>query len=349
MKLFDFLRREKRESSFTDVLVQTIVSNSGGKTVANPISTGAVETCAGLWSRAFASAVVKSDREVIAMQITPSLLSMTGRALVRDGEFVALIDIDSVGNLQLFPVSTHNVRGDHDPTSWEYELTMQGPSRTRSEYKASSNEVVHIRYSQDVNRPWKGISPIEYANLTGKLSANLLQTLANEANAPHGYLLPVPGANGDDDSTTKLRSDLNKMSGDLVTVEDQSTMGVMPAQQSNQGWQAKRVGASPPESLNTLQDIATREVLSVHGVPQSVVNPSDATSAREGWRQFLHGTIAPIGRIVAQELSAKLETKIELDWRELQASDVQGRARAYSSLVTAGMSSDDAMRLTGFE
>ena len=57
----------------------------------------------------------------------------------------------------------------------------------------------------------------------------------------------------------------------------------------------------------------------------------------------------PVGHIVAEELTAKLGVSVDLDWHRLAASDVQGRARAFSSLTGGGMSVKDAAEATGFD
>ena len=44
---------------------------------------------------------------------------------------------------------------------------------------------------------------------------------------------------------------------------------------------------------------------------------------REAYRQALHSVIAPLGRIVSAELSAKLETEIRLDWARTQSRRYQ--------------------------
>ena len=41
--------------------------------------------------------------------------------------------------------------------------------------------------------------------------------------------------------------------------------------------------------------------------------------------------IAPLGRIVEQELTAKLEADVTLNFDSLMASDIQGRARSFQS------------------
>ena len=61
----------------------------------------------------------------------------------------------------------------------------------------------------------------------------------------------------------------------------------------------------------------------------------------------MHATIAPLARIVAEELSAKFETAIGLSFDELFAADLSGRARAFRSLVNGGMAVEKAAALAG--
>ena len=46
--------------------------------------------------------------------LTPSLLSMVGRALIRQGEFVAAIDVKD-GRVTLTPAADWDVTGGYDP------------------------------------------------------------------------------------------------------------------------------------------------------------------------------------------------------------------------------------------
>ena len=75
-------------------------------------------------------------------------------------------------------------------------------------------------------------------------------------------------------------------------------------------------------------------------------NPN-GTAGREAWRQLLFATVAPLGRLIAAEMSAKLETDISFGWDELRASDIAGRARAFQSMVGAGMDAAKAAGLAG--
>ena len=62
---------------------------------------------------------------------------------------------------------------------------------------------------------------------------------------------------------------------------------------------------------------------------------------------FYFGTISPVARTLEHELSAKLDQRINLDFRELFASDLTGRSRAFSQMVAGGMDPGKAAGLAG--
>ncbi len=68
---------------------------------------------------------------------------------------------------------------------------------------------------------------------------------------------------------------------------------------------------------------------------------------RESFRRFLHLCVAPLGRIVGAELSAKLDGDVTLSFDRLFAGDLSGRARAFQSLVGGGMDPGKAAGLAG--
>ena len=93
--------------------------------------------------------------------------------------------------------------------------------------------------------------------------------------------------------------------------------------------------------------MAFREILSACGVSPSLFSETGRTAAREAWRQLLFGVIQPLGKLIESELSEKLEATINFDFSELRASDLQGRARAFQSLVGGGMAVEKAASLSG--
>ena len=96
--------------------------------------------------------------------------------------------------------------GGADPRSWHYSLELPGPSgnETRS---LPAEGVVHSRYSTLPSTPWRGQGPFQSASLTGALLANLEKTLAAEAGAPSGYVLPTPKDGAD---TTALQASMKR-------------------------------------------------------------------------------------------------------------------------------------------
>ena len=114
-------------------------------------------------------------------------------------------------------------------------------------------------------------------------------------------------------------------------------------------WMSQRLGANPPDSLVNLLVEHRRSVLAACGVPVEVLGGGDGSARREAWRGFVYGTLAPLGTIVEREVRRALGIDIRLRWDSLRASDITGRARAFKSLVEAGMDAGRAEALVGFD
>ena len=154
--------------------------------------------------------------------------------------------------------------------------------------------------------------------------------------------LPVPG---DDPTVAGLRSDLKNMAGKVALLEVSDWGGSPGGGLVN--LKPERVGANPPASMVELFKISREDVFSACGVNPSLFSVAPGVAMREAYREFLFSTVAPLARTVAAELSAKLDTDITLDFAELQAADIAGRARAFSSMVSSGMALDRAAALSG--
>ena len=333
---------ETRDSSYTDALVAAITANASGETTAFPTATAALEACAGLVARAFAGASVSASAAVEAV-LTPAFLEMVGRSLIRKGELLAYITTRG-GKLRLLPVESHDIDGDPDPASWTYRLTIGGPSRTHTLDSVSGSSVLHFRYGTDPEQPWRGLGPLQVAQLGGRLSAELAAALADEASGPRGSLLPVP-IEGGDGTLAQLRADLGKLKGKAALV--QAGDWGNPGGSNMTDWSTRRLGPNTPLALVELHRLATEEIAACCGINPGMLSGRQQTVAREGFRQLLFATAAPLGRLVESELEAKLDTDIEISWEELRAGDITGRARAFQSLVGAGMDLDRAASLSG--
>ena len=331
---------ERRDSSYTDALVSAITANAGGQTTAFPTATAALEACAGLVGRSFAAAEVSGpDRSIEAL--TPGLLNMIGRTLIRKGEIVLYIEIAD-GMIQLAPASDHDVGGGNDPSTWTYRVNLAGPERQRTFKNVMAGQVVHLQYAADNVSPWRGVGPLQVAQLAGRLSAETVAALADESSGPRGSLLPVPS----NDDTTDLEADLKKLKGSLALTEGGDWGGAPGGGEAR--WQKLRIGSDPPEALVNLHENATAEVYAACGINPAVFRDSQGTAGREAWRQVLFGLVAPLGRIITQEISLKLDAPdLSLSWQELRASDISGRARAFQSLVGGGMDVEKAAQVSG--
>ena len=62
---------------------------------------------------------------------------------------------------------------------------------------------------------------------------------------------------------------------------------------------------------------------------------------------ILYGTVRPLGRVLAAELSAKLDTPIVLNFDQLYMHDLAGRAQAFQKLVAGGVTVNEALITSG--
>ena len=337
---------EQRDSSFTDSLIAQIVSQASGATLAKPAATGALEASASIIARCFAAAVVAGPPHFVAA-LGPSVMSMIGRSLIRQGEVLFAIEIRD-GRVVLIPAASWDVEGEHDPASWSYRLVLGGPSRLTTLEPVPSEAMIHVRLQSDPQQPWRGVSPLASAALAGRLSAETVMALADEASGPRGFLLPTP-VDGGDPSISALKSDIRALRGKVALVESTSSgWAADGSQQRPKGdWESRRLGAAPGAPLIQQAELASREIYSACGIPLGIVTASEGTSQRESFRRLMHATVTPLARIVAEELSLKFETDIGLNFDSLFAADLSGRARAFQSLVGGGMDVAKAAALAG--
>ena len=129
--------RERRENSpFTDAVIAGILAASQTSQQGDSSALGALETAAGLWARAFASATISPmNRRTEA--ITPSILALIGRTLIRRGELVFAIKMID-GELALIPGGTWDVRGPYNESEWLYRVDLFGASEHSTESPVSN-------------------------------------------------------------------------------------------------------------------------------------------------------------------------------------------------------------------
>ena len=335
------LETRQESTTFTDARVASAIAAAVG-TASDPQALAAAEIASGLWSRAFASARVEPMTRATSA-LTPQCLALIARELVRAGEFAAEIRVRR-GRVALEPASWWDVRGGVDESTWIYELTSSGPDATATR-TVPGDRVVHCRYAVSPSAPWRGLSPLALQKETAALAAWLELRLRQEASGPVGSLFALPSVDGTEDLQAKLKA----LAGGALLLP--STSGGWQAGQDGaprRDWTPDRMGAEPPDSLVSLRDSAALHVLAACGVPVEILQRSDGTALREAWRQFLHAAVQPVARMVVDELARKLDTPgLRLSFDALMASDLSGRARAFQSLVNAGMDIAKAAALAG--
>ena len=325
---------ETRQANYTDTLIAAYVaaaSGSGGHDVG---LTAAAEIARSQWGRAFAAA--RSD------VLDPSQLEMIGRALVSPGEIVFL----RVRG-ELIPVGQHEVYGiGARPEDWLYRVTISAPGGQLTRH-VTYHDVAHFRVRASPDAPWRGRSAWAACAITASLAARLESSLANEQRSGVGAVVPVPDAQkADSDGVTAALASAKGaiLLGDTAAAQDGGTgRGA-----SGREWQPTRFGPAPPASQIELRSGVVGSILAAAGVPPALVaSNTPAAGLREAFRQFYFSAIAPVGRIVSAEAQRVLGGDGVLDWADLAASDVTGRARAYGSLIKGGMPDADARRIAG--
>ncbi len=343
-------KTERRDSGgdFSDAVVRLIESQAAG-TAADASSTAAVEAASGALSRAFACADVQADGWV-QETITPSFLAQVGRDLVRNGDSMHVIRMNGDGDVMLIPASSWHWEGSHDPDSWTVRVTAYGPS-TSTTWNLPASSVVFVRWGSTPGQTYTGVGPLSWAHTTARLQSESERSLADEAQGPLAQLIAVPqdgGDSGDDDPLKAMKADIRTARGKALFIETTAAgWGEGRTAAPQRDWQASRLGPQPSEAMTMIAKQTFAAVLSACGCSAAMFDDSDGTSKREAQRIFLHGTVRPLGKMLAAELSAKLETGIGLNFDQLYMHDLAGRAQAFQKLVAGGMDVTKAAGVSG--
>ena len=339
------------DRTYTDSIVEAILAANTGESL-SALRTAALEAAAGWWSRCFMMASVTPA--TASVFLTPSILGWIGRSLCQTGQAMLWISTRP-DPPTLYPVQNATVTGGRSRDSWRYDLNLNGPEGSFG-VRATAAYVLHVQYSFEATTPSIGVGPMQWASTLGRMSASMEQRLTEEAAAKVGYLIPIPkaplstitDAEGNAvDPLANLKRDLANLKGQTALVE--TSGGMAPEVRAPQGeWQPRRVGLDPPETVVRLRQQVFESVLSVCGVPPGLVSLSGG-HIREHLRTFLHTTLAPAGRLLEAEASAKLSGSVRVSFERLYAADVQGRARAFASMTSGGLSVEDARRLAGLD
>ena len=277
--------------------------------------------------------------------LTPDVLSLIARDLIRRGESLFLIEVNNAG-LALRPAGSWDVRGGSKPDTWFYRLDTYGPSSNETRLVPSAS-VLHFRYAVDPAMPWRGVSALGFAAETGALHAGVQNALRSDMRAVPATVIPMPQQreqpdDADDDPLGPIKRALLGAGGKSVFVESMTgALGQDRQDAPRQDWQQKRLGANPPEALGELLKTTANMVLASTGVDPVIVGlqRSDGTAHREAYRRFERLTLQSLARLIQTELRSKLDAPdLTISFNSLRSSDFAGLARAYKALKDSGMS-----------
>ena len=289
--------------SYTEHMIHALQYTAAGL---NTGRIGAVETAAGMWGRALASATVTPDSAALA-GLTPPVMEQIGRALLVRGESVHVIVVAD-GGVSLIPASSWDVRGDSQ--TWWYRCVLSAPDHTQT-VSVPAASVLHNRYGCDVRRPWRGCSPLVSAAETLRGASNIEAATAEEFSFTLAQLV-TPDSMKPDMPGGPVLYDGNQQ-GQLADSFAQALAHPAPMIGSNvivppEAVKLSRLGPEPPESYEGLRTVIEMTVYRACGIPVSLLDSrAPGTAAREGYRQFVASTVQPLGRLIEHELRVKLD------------------------------------------
>ena len=330
--MMDFLRRlmpakiEQRAMGrgFTAEVMATraaYLSGSGGLGQL----TATVQACVGLWEGAFSAAAVNG-----VDILTRRTMAIMARQLALRGEAVFHISADGLVPVFEWELGTR----DGAPKVYKVSIPEIGGATVRTVLAA---EVLHVRIGSSAASPWAGTAPLRRAALTAGLLHELETALSEVyAFAPLGsQIVPFPEAPETD--TEAIGRGFSGRRGRVLLRE--STMvtaagGPAPVQD----WRPSDV---TPDLRNSMAvetlEAARNAVCGAFGVlPALFAGLTQGPLVREAQRHLATWTLQPIADVVAEEATAKLGQPVDIDViLPLQAYDVGGRARAFSTFIEA--------------
>ena len=344
---------QKREAGggYSDEVIRRAEQRAASATV-DASSTAAMEAASGALSRAFASATVKGP-EWAKRAVSRRWLAQTGRDLVRIGRSLSVIEVDGMGATRLVNGAFWNWQGGALEESWTVRVSTYGPSRPKTRL-LTRDRVVFATWGATPGSVYLGQGPATWAATTAKLQSEVESMLADEASGPIAQLLAIPqdgGSGGDDDPLAMLKADIRAAAGRALFVETTSgghgTGRANAPSAGNRDWMASRLGANPPAALVELADSAFARMLAACGVPPAMFgDKADGTAQREALRRWHMNVVVPLGLVLADELTERLETEIRLEFDDYPR-DLAGRAATFQKLVAGGLAVNEALSTSG--
>lgn len=335
--------RETRSTGFTAEVIAARDAYIAGESGLAEL-TAAAQGCVSLWEGALAQARVRGTE-----RLTADMLALTARSLALRGEAVFLI------RDRLIPVTDWTLTTRLGvPTAYQVTIAEAGGGRTVT---ALADEVIHITIGADPAAPWAGVAPLRRASLSAGLLDALERSLQEVyANAPIGsQVVPYPES-PDVDREQQARSFRARRGRVLLRESVNVAAAGGPTPQGD--WTTSNLTPDLSRAMTREHlDQATATICWAFGVLPMMLDPKAvAGGVREGQRHLASWTLQPIAQRLAEEVTDKLEGRVEVDVMEpLQAYDAGQRARALQGTVEglamakqAGLSDEQVSRVLQF-
>ena len=311
------------------------------------LRTASVETVADFAGRGLAVA----STSPIFPWLPARMRKYIGHEFKRAGNVVLFIEVSENG-IELIPVAHWEVvHGGFSESSWVYRLTIAYPRGMTTRLVPSSG-VVHIKENVSPHAPWMGIPGWRWASDTSAINANSDKRLSEESSGQVSRVIPLPkdpGSVDGVDTLEGLKTSLGKGGGKAYFVE--TVMGGFDAGRASaplNDWKQQRLGPEPPSSFNDLRSDAEAAIMVAMGLPRALTTAADGTALREGIRQAVMIFLEPMGEVIADELSKKMElSELKFDFKSIWGHDLSGRSKAFKDLITGGMDITRAANLSG--
>ena len=176
--------------------------------------------------------------------------------------------------------------------------------------------------------------------------------MGDESGGPVAQLLAIPaghdgGSDDEGDPLMLLKGDIRSARGKALLLETMASGWYEGRSRAPQGdWMASRLGPHPRATMPEIARNSFSRTLAACGCTRALFDDSDGNSKREARRQWHHGTVLPLARMLETELTEKLETPIRLRF-DLYTIDLAGRAQAFQKWVTGGVPVNEALATSG--
>ena len=329
-------RAESTPTDYTAMRIAESVERVSGEQGAR--GTAVFRGCQALIGRSVA--VLEGEHS----EILGPRLSEIARALTDCGESTWEIRLGPDG-LTLLPCKISSVSGASDPASWRYSLIRSGPSENIV-IEREAGAVLSFRVN--AAPPYRGVAPLEAANSTGQLFAELEIQIGREAQVRPTRIVTAGSVKGQ-------ASDIEKSlaRGGIVSIlQAGATASVTDPSGLRAGLLRNESSAPVVELYEKLSTL----ICAACGVPAGLIlGGGDGSAAREQFRFFAASTVAPMLTAIKNEWEAKV-APLTYDLNELKASDTTARGRvlsqratAFKNFVAGGVPVERALQLAGLD